>query len=393
MLMQKIDIDSIEFQTNPWPIYKYLRENDPIHYSEKHRSYFLMKDSHIRKVFLDDKTFTVDHPFRMTKHVFGSTILDMDGESHHRIRRYFSDLFSSQKIDGYAQNIIIPIINEVLDEIAKKEEFDFVNDFAFAIPTRVVLKLLGLPTDNLVWLRERLLPIILFIEQPKEYIKLARKSMDEVIEYILEVASTDAIRNSNTVAAQIVNENITEGITREEILRQVLLFITAGTDTSIATICNTMVTLLKHPDILQKVRSDYSLLPKVIHETLRWEPPMHFTIRIVTKDIEIDDVQIPKNSILQLVTASSSKDEAKYVDPERFDPFRKDNDNLSFGLGRHKCIGMFLAEREFYEAFRLFFERVSIFELVSDELSVVEGRILRFPRYLKLKAAFKGGLV
>lgn len=388
--MKIIDIDSHEFQTNPWPIYQHLRENDPVHYSDKHKSYFLLKDSHIRKVLLDDKTFTVDHPFRMTKHVFGSTILDMDGESHHRIRRYFSDIFSAKKIDGYANEIIRPVVNDVLDELSKKSDFDFVNDFAFAIPTRVILKVLGLPTDNLVWLRERLLPIILFIEQPKEYITEARKAMDEVIAYILEVASAEAVHNPNSVAAQIVAEEPNGNVTSQEILRNLLLFITAGTDTSIATICNTMITLLKHPEVMEQVRADYSKLRPAIQETLRWEPPMHFTIRIVTANTELGGTPIPKNSILQLVTASSSRDESKYEEPELYKPSRNDNDNLAFGLGRHKCIGMFLAEREFSEAFQMFFERIGEIELLHDELPIVEGRILRFPRQLRMKSNFNG---
>jgi cytochrome P450 len=85
------------------------------------------------------------------------------------------------------------------------------------------------------------------------------------------------------------------------------------------------------------------------------------------------------------MTASSSKDEEKYEDPERFNPFRKDMDNLAFGLGRHKCIGMFLAEREFNEAFKILFDRMPEIELKQDAMPLVEGRILRFPRELILK--------
>ena len=129
----------------------------------------------------------------------------------------------------------------------------------------------------------------------------------------------------------------------EELLSIAFLLLGAGYETTVNLITNSMLTLLRHPDVLAKLRRDPNSIIRTVEEVLRFDPPVHFRIRTTLTDIDIDGVTIPKGATVVLLFASGSRDPARFVEPDRFDPDRIDNQHLGFGGGIHYCVGAPLA--------------------------------------------------
>src|SRR6185503_3004651 len=104
--------------------------------------------------------------------------------------------------------------------------------------------------------------------------------------------------------------------------------------------------LLTHPDQLDALRADRSLLTQAIEEGLRWEPPLLMIIRTATADTEVCGVAIPAGSPVVINMGSANHDESRWPDPGTFDIFREQHAHVSFASGVHMCLGMHLARME-----------------------------------------------
>jgi hypothetical protein len=126
----------------------------------------------------------------------------------------------------------------------------------------------------------------------------------------------------------------------------------AGHETTTHLIGNGMHLLLEHPEQMQKLRDDISLLPNAIEEMLRIEPPVQFTVRTALEDIELSGQKIKKNQLVMAIFSSANRDPDQFDNPDEFDITRKDVGHMGFGYGIHLCLGMSLARLESKIAFQ-----------------------------------------
>jgi cytochrome P450 len=160
------------------------------------------------------------------------------------------------------------------------------------------------------------------------------------------------------------------------------LLLIAGHETTVNLITNGMLTLLRHPDTLERLRREPDLIITLVEEVLRFEPPVQFRTRTTLTDVEVAGVTIPRGATVVLMLASGSRDPRRFPDADQFVPDRTDNTHLGFGGGIHYCVGAPLARIEAHIALGELARRLAAPRLVDDPPPYRENASLRGPRHL-----------
>jgi hypothetical protein len=140
-------------------------------------------------------------------------------------------------------------------------------------------------------------------------------------------------------------------LTEEEVIANCIVTMVGGQETTTNLIGNGMLTLLRNPDQLAKLRGDLSLIPSAVEELLRYESPSQHTGRLAPEDIEMGGKQIKKRQAVMAVMAAANRDPERFRDPDKLDITRQDNRHVAFGWGAHFCFGAPLARIEGQIAF------------------------------------------
>jgi len=320
-----------------------------------------------------------------------------DPPEHDRLRRLVMSEFTPERVEGMHDRVT-RLVNELLD--AKKSDhgqLDIVDDFAHPLPVDVISEMLGVPAEDRprfeVWV-----PLLVRILEPegavsKTEIEQAGQAAAEMREYLSDLITARRARPSDdlisglatmmaTNTARASSNDNTVQMNDEELLSIAFLLLGAGYETTVNLISNSMLTLLRHPDALEKLRRDPNSVIRTVEEVLRFDPPVHFRIRTTLTDIDIDDVTIPKGATVVLLFASGSRDPARFVEPDRFNPDRTDNQHLGFGGGIHYCVGAPLARLETHIALNILVRRLVSPRLVTDPPPYRKNASLRGPQHL-----------
>ncbi|MET8299414.1 cytochrome P450, partial [Streptomyces sp. NPDC005180] len=172
-------------------------------------------------------------------------------------------------------------------------------------------------------------------------------------------------------------------LTPADLAATAILLLVAGHETTVNLIANATLTLLRNPDVLQRLQNDPDLTVPLIEEVLRYEPPVQFVpINVALADIDLAGVTIPKGSPVWLMLAAANRDPQRFENPDRFDPDREDNEHLGFYTSIHYCFGAPLARMEAQLALPELFRRVKNLRLIQDPPPYRDNAVLRGPRHL-----------
>jgi cytochrome P450 len=219
---------------------------------------------------------------------------------------------------------------------------------------------------------------------PAERRRTAAAARMAMGQYLGDLAESLRGKPSGGMLAAFVNDPGPEGaFTRPELMATAVLLLIAGHETTVNLITNGMLTLLRHPAALDRLRREPALMPRAVEELLRFEPPVQMLPqRTALTDVEIAGVTIAKGAPLILVLASGSRDPKRFPDPDRFDPARQDNQHFGFGGGVHACFGAPLARIEAQIALTELIRRLERPRLLEDPPPYRRSPILRGPRHL-----------
>jgi len=313
-------------------------------------------------------------------------MLFADPPDHTRLRRLVSKAFTPKAIEEMRARIQ-RIVDDCLDRAAAKGGMEIVEDLAFPLPVTVISEMLGVPTEDNQQLREWTAQAVKLLDPSDDVAELLPASghvvaMRDYFDGL--VASRRKELGDDLLSALIAVEDDGESLTHDELLDTMILLFGAGHETTVNLISGGMLNLFRHPDQLQRLRDDPSLIGNAVEELLRFGPPVQFSGRTATTDVTFGDVTFEKGQQLIVLIAAANRDPDVFDDPQTLDIGRQDNRHLAFGGGIHLCLGAPLARVEGQEAILRLVQRFPDLRLVDEEVEWKPTTTIRGPARLDL---------
>jgi cytochrome P450 len=345
--------------------------------------FFVYRYQDIARVLRDDATFSSAHIIDMIMGpVMGEHImLGMDGERHRRYRSLVSTAFRQKALARWEDQLIGAVANELIDGFVDRGRAELVREFTFPYPTQIIAGLLGLPREDYRQFQRWSIAILSFLSKPEDAIAASQ----EVRDYVAGILAERRRDPKEDLISDLAQAELDcEVLTDEEIFSFVRLLLPAGVETTYRSTGNLLFTLLSHPDLLEAIRIDRTLVPQAIEEALRFETPLLNITRLATVDTELSGVPIPAGSTVMLMLAAANREEERHPDPDRYDPFRTEpRPHISFGSGAHACLGIHLARLEMRVALNLVLDRLPGLRLDPEgEDPHIRGQVFRSPTSL-----------
>ena len=343
-----------EIDTDPYPVWKRLREERPLYYNERYDFYALSRFEDVERALVDWRTYssakgTVLELIKSGMEIPRGSIIFEDPPDHDLYRGLLSRVFTPRKM-GAIEPKVREFCARCLDPLVGTGGFDFIRDLGAQMPMRTIGMLLGIPEQDQEALRDRIDEGLRLEEGTMPEMNLDRgqdqsEAFAEYIDWRAEHPSDDLM--TELLQAEFEDaEGTRRRLTRDELLGYVNLLAAAGNETTTRLIGWTGKVLAEHPDQRRELVEDRSLVPNAIEELLRFEPPSPVQARYVTEDVEHHGHAVAQGSAMLLLNASGNRDERKFPDGDRFDIHRRIDHHLAFGYGTHFCLGAALARLE-----------------------------------------------
>lgn len=341
---------------DPYPLFAEMRRTEPVKQLVvmNRRTTVVTRYADVWTVLRDAETFSSRGNAEVGKFM-GRTIIEMDGREHARTRALVSTVFTSRALDALTP-MVEGLVHELIDGMAGAGRADLVRQFTLVFPMQVIAHIVGVPRADTAQFMRWSLDLVGFSKDPAKGLAASKTLHD----YLLPLVRQRRAEPRDDVMSRLVTGTVEGvGLTDDEVISFLRLLLPAGAETTSRLTGSMMFALLAdRTNRFERVRSDRTLVPWVIEETLRWETPILFVARQATRATEIGGVEIPENTILSTIIASGNRDEEHYTDPDRFDLDRRADDHLSFGFGRHFCLGYHLAKIEARTALTALLDRL-----------------------------------
>lgn len=306
------------------------------------------------------------------------SILNIDPPDHTRLRKLVARVFTPRAIERLRPEVQ-SLVDAAVADLGPGDEFDLIETLAFPLPFQVISHMLGMPdgdTDQLRDWSHRLagtLDPILSEDELRDAIHAAEKMRAHLTEVIAWKRANPA---DDLLSGMIEQSDDGDALTDGELLDQVVLIFIAGHETTVNLIGNGTLQLLRHPDQLERLRNDPSLIGGAVEECLRFDPPVQMTRRITMAPFEAAGHTIAPGTFVMAMTAAANRDPARWGDDaDDFDITREGaNHHLSFGSGVHHCLGAALARMEAQVAIGTLVERHRSLAMAGDP--VHNGRVV-----------------
>lgn len=344
-----------EIDTDPYPLWKRMRDEAPLYYNEKYDFFALSRFDDVEKALVNWETYrscrgTLLELIRAGIEMPSGMFIAEDPPLHDIHRGLMSRVFTPRKMAAIEPEARA-FCARTLDPLVGTGRFDFVRDLGAYMPMRVIGMLLGIPEQDQEAIREQI-DAGLRLEEGADGIPAAAEAAEASGELFGEYIDWRADHPSDDLMTELLNAEFedeagaTRTLTRPEILMYVSLLAAAGNETTTRLIGWTGKVLAEHPDQRREIATDRSLVPNAIEEILRFEAPSPIQSRYVGRDAEHYGQTVPEGSAMVLINGSGNRDERKFPDGDRFDIHRRIDHHLSFGYGLHFCMGAALARME-----------------------------------------------
>ncbi|MFF1307340.1 cytochrome P450 [Streptomyces sp. NPDC058307] len=314
----------------------------------------------------------------------GRRLLTQDPPVHDKLRRQIMRHLMP-RITGIRGHID-RLVARLLDAHATDGpgQLDVVEDLAYPLPVTVICELLGVPREDEPVFREfarrltrGLDPAESLTEQQLDQLLGARLAMrDNMVDL---VGKRKASPRDDLVSALLQGGGEDGPMAVPDLISNLAQLLVAGHETTVNLIANGALALLRHPDVLGRLRSDPRTVTLLVEEVLRYDPPVQMVGRSALADIEVGGTVIPRGSRMRLLLAAGDRDPRRFDDPGAFRPERAGNAHITFGGGLHYCVGAVLARTEAQVALTALARRLDGPRLVADPPPYRDNAILRGP--------------
>jgi len=297
----------------------------------------------VAEILRDGDRFSSTGYARTIGLVLGHSILEMDEPEHARARGVIQQAFGKRALEHWEHDLVHPIVHGLIGRFDARGHADLVRELTFPFPVSVIAHMLGLAKDDHATFHRLSVELISLAIDPALGFA-ASLALRELFARVLAERRRAPTEDLISVLAHAELDGAR--LDDEAIFAFARLLTPAGAETTYRSSSNLFFGLLSHPEQLEAVRRDRSLVPQAIEEGLRWETPLPGIQRTCARDTEVQGVAIPAGAIVLVSMAAANRDETRYERPDEFDIFRPAKTHMSFAFGPHRCLGMHLARME-----------------------------------------------
>ncbi len=396
-------------RANPYPFFRLLQEEDPLHRSEVLNGWLLTRYADVKAAFSHEhlSSNTLSPLFERMAPPKRAAMQDLvqalslwaifnDAPKHTRLRGLMNKAFTPRAISAL-RPLIQRIVHSLLDHVEErargfaKISIDLVRDFATPLPLQIILSMLGVQTDEIylakAWSDELALVVGGSLHSPNKYERAqqAYQKLNELFRSALWARRAQPLENRSDILSGLLSAQEREDVlSQDEILASCVMLLFGGHETTVNLISNGMLTLLRHPEQLAKLRAEPALIESAVEELMRYDGPAGALSRIAQKDLTWHGQHIAAGERIFLQINAANRDPRIFAEPDVLNLERTPNPHLGFGFASHYCVGAALARAEAQIALSTFIERYSHIELVPCELDWHDLLALRGPLALPL---------
>jgi cytochrome P450 len=363
------------FQADPYPTYASLRRQAPLHHEPEHGFWVLSRHEDVAAAFRDEATFSNAMGVSLDPAAWSPdahrtmSFLAMDPPRQTRLRSLVSRGFTPRRV-AELEPSIQRLSRGHLDRALEHGDFDWIEAFAGRFPMDVISELMGVPEQDRDGVR-RLADLTVHREEGiRDVPPRGMEAALELIGYYTELLEERRRRPADDLTSALLEAEIDgDRLTEEEIVGFLFLMVVAGNETTTKLLGNALYWLTRHPEQLRRVLDDPDLVEAWIEETLRYDTPTQILARHLKRDLHLHGRTAPEGSQLLLLLGSANRDGAVFERPDVFDIDRPSKElarSVSFGGGRHFCLGANLARMEARVALRQLVGRVRTLEVDHD---------------------------
>jgi pimeloyl-[acyl-carrier protein] synthase len=368
-----------EVLADPYPLYHRLRTESPVHWDPFLHAWVVTRYADVVTVlhrFSAQRTPTPEQLAAMGLQtltpiaaVMVRQMLFLDPPAHTRIRGLASHAFTPRRVELLRAHIQ-EITEGLLDPLVERGRLDVIADLAEPLPAIVTAEMLGVPTADArqlkAWSADFAEMLGNFQHNPDRVAGVIQ-STDAMTEYFREAIREQQRRpREGLIHALLTAEVDGDRFTEDEVIANVIVTMVGGQETTTNLIGNGVLSLLRHPDELARLRDDPSLMVSGVEELLRYESPSQHTARLAPEDVVLGGQAIRRRQAVIAVMAAGNRDPERFPDPDRLDLTRPDNRHLAFGWAAHFCFGAPLARIEGQIAFASLLRRLPDLRLEGD---------------------------
>ena len=377
---------------DPYPIYAALRARAPVHRSRLFKAWVFTRHADVNAILRDHLRFGNDprkgtlssRQLAMLPPPNEYTMLLLDPPDHTRLRALVRKAFTPKAVNAL-ESRIRSMMRVLLDEIDDPGAFDLMQAVAWPLPVMVIAEMLGIPADDRaqfrIWSAQRarlLEPTI--SRRERRAGEAASRAFDAYFRPIIEERRAEP--RDDIVSALVRAQDEGTQLSERETLNMLRLLLVAGNETTANLIGNGVLALLRHPEQLQRLREDPSLIPRAVEELLRFDAPAQADFRRVLADCEVSGYPLRKRDNVLLLLGAANRDPEVFEHPDQLDVGRNQGLHLSFGSGIHHCLGAPLARLEGRIVLEMLLDRFKSMSLLEDRPQFRRGLLLRGLRSL-----------
>lgn len=358
---------------DPYPLLEKLHDGPPVRegnledlmgiprqYSTDHwpgKVYSILSFEAVNKAFMDSKSFNNKVYDNLSKPGLGDTLLNLDGGEHKRMRNVSKPWFKPSFTDGWWNDKwIVNAVDELFDRITTKDHADLNLELCAPLPMSVVSTGFGIPANEALEFRKALL-----LHGSREEMARGHATATSILQRLIgerRAAPMDDLISRFVHADLEQEDGTTRKMTDEEVMRYCNLIVHAGGGTTWRQMGITIMALLNHPEQMDAVRSDRSLLRPAIQEVTRWYPTDTAFLRYVAQDTVLEGVEMKEGSIAMLCLGTANRDRSQWDNPDVLDIHRPTKRHFAFGAGAHACLGQHLSRQEMEVALNALLDRL-----------------------------------
>jgi cytochrome P450 len=384
---------------NPYPRWAEMRRQGPVHRIDLSQStppyvrpgedpsgFMVVGYALAAEVLRDARRFPSSKYQDTTDAVIGKNILAMDPPEHTRYRAMVQQGFTRKALVRWEGQVMLPVTHQYIDRFAERGRAELVHDLAFEFPAHVIARLFGFSFSRSEL--ERFQELSIELQTVLFDFERGVRASQELTEIFLPVLAAHRTTACDDLLGLLLDAELDgERLDEDEILGFMRLLLPAGLETTYRALSNTLFGLLTHPEQLEALRRDPTLMDRALEEGLRWEPPMTTSLRFVAEDAELAGERIPAGSKILVNLGAANRDPSRFERPEEFDLFRRPRPHLTFGFGPHRCLGLQIAMMEMRAGIGCLLDRLPDLRLDPEADDVhIRGEGFRAP--LELPVVF-----